>query len=308
MENWLNLGLGIGLLLLATEFLVRQAIKMAAFFKISPLVIGITVVALGTSLPELVVSTVAVLRGDVGLALGNIVGSNIVNIFLVLPMGILVGKLRIGTKKSQRNAWLVLLVSVMFVGLTLANSALAGMLLLSGAVLVTIMEYRWAILGRNHEDRMWLKNGHKVKEFGIYSWLLLVLALLAVMAGGIRAVIAIESISIISGISTMILGLTLSAVVTSLPELLTTILAEEEHQEKVTLGNITGSNIYNLLLIGGVVAMGSRSLILPWKNAGWLIGATLVFVAIIHFFSGKVVPKKVGLGLLVLLGVYLLAF
>src|SRR3990167_10685679 len=96
-EIALQLVLGIGLLLFSARALVKLAEKLPSSLSISPLFIGITVVALGTSLPELAVSSIASARNDIGLAMGNIVGSNIVNVLMVLPVGILLGKLRIGT-------------------------------------------------------------------------------------------------------------------------------------------------------------------------------------------------------------------
>jgi len=116
---------------------------------------------------------------------------------------------------------------------------------------------------------------------------------------------AVEGISLVSGYSTTILGLTLTATVTSLPELLTTIFAQEEHQAKVTIGNIVGSNVYNLLLIGGILMLFSSPMALGTWETVWLGLTTGIFALILHRFSGKSVPRWVGVALFGLLGVYL---
>src|SRR3990167_4494747 len=114
-------------------------------FRVSPLIIGVTIVALGTSLPELAVSTVAILKHDVGLAFGNIIGSNIANILLVFPVGILLGKLRVGTTKTQKNALLVLLVTGLFALLHFLHFPpfFSGLLLTSLSLITTVLQYHW---------------------------------------------------------------------------------------------------------------------------------------------------------------------
>ncbi len=143
---------GIIVLLISTRIFVDVATKISFYLRISPLIIGATVVALGTSLPELTVSIFAILRGDPGLAAGNIIGSNIANILLVFPIGILFGGIRIGTTKTQRNGIMLLAATVIFfVFFKYFASPIAGVILIGLAVMFTIKEYQWGIVGRLHE-------------------------------------------------------------------------------------------------------------------------------------------------------------
>jgi len=298
----LKFGLGVGMLLLATHAFVKLVIKISRGLKLSPLIIGTTVVAVGTSLPELVVSGTSLIKGDAGLAWGNIIGSNIVNVLLVLPVGIMLGKLRIGTTKTQRNIWVLL-------GATAAFAAVQawgwpGWILLVLAAVVTIKEYLWGVDGRGHEDAKRF-NHQAAKKLGVGDGIGLLVALAVIAVGGMMTVGAVEGISLVSGYSTTILGLTLTAAVTSLPELLTTIFAQEEHQAKVTIGNIVGSNVYNLLLIGGILMLFSSPMALGTWETVWLGLTTGIFALILHRFSGKSVPRWVGVALFGLLGVYL---
>ena len=142
LELLLKFCFSVVLLLLSTRTFVKLAKKISLSSRISPLIIGITVVALGTSLPELSVSLIALVKDDAGLAVGNIIGSNIVNILIVLPIGILVGKTRIGKTKTQRNALLLLGVTAVFVLLQsrFLPNLVAGLSLVVLALIITILE------------------------------------------------------------------------------------------------------------------------------------------------------------------------
>ncbi|KKU68451.1 MAG: hypothetical protein UY06_C0008G0002 [Candidatus Amesbacteria bacterium GW2011_GWA2_47_70] len=299
----LKFGVGVGMLLLSTHAFVKLVIKISQRLKLSPLIIGMTVVAVGTSLPELVVSGTSLIKGDVGLAWGNIIGSNIVNVLLVLPVGIMLGKLRIGTTKTQRNVWVLLGAAAIFAAIQAWGWS--GWILLVLAVAVIIEEYMWGVAGREHEDAKRF-NHLAPKKLGAGDGIGILVTLVVIAVGGVMTVGAVEGISLASGYSTTILGLTLTAVVTSLPELLTTVFAQKEHQAKVTVGNIVGSNIYNLLLIGGILLLFSSPLALGTREVVWLGLTTAIFALILHKFSGKPVPRWVGAGLLGLLVVYLL--
>ncbi len=308
MQNLLlKFGIGVVVLLLSTQTFVKLAKKISLALRISPLIIGTTLVALGTSLPELSVSLIATAKNDAGLALGNIIGSNIVNVLLVLPVGIVIGKLRIGKTKTQRNAVLLLGVTGVFVLLQLLAfpPLLSGLILITSALVVTMLEYSWAVFGRSHEDSVRF-NSHKKERFTLGGFVSLILSLIGIITGGVLLVTSVEGISLITGYSTTVLGLSLTAIVTSLPELLTTIFSQEEGQEKITIGNIIGSNIYNLLFIGGLVTIFSPQMIMPAGNWVWLISTTICFVFILGHYKGKTVPKRVGVFLLVLSLIYLL--
>ncbi len=307
LDLFLKFCLGVIFLLLSTRAFVRLAKNISLAFRISPLIVGMTIVALGTSLPELSVSLIAVIKNDIGLALGNIIGSNIINILMVLPTAILVGKLRIGKTKTQRNALLLLGVTGVFVFLQFMAfpPLLSGLFLLTSALIVTVLEYQWAIFGRDHEDAARFNN-HKKGRFTLGGFVSLALSLIGIIIGGVLLVSSVEGISIVTGYSTTVLGLSLTAIVTSLPELLTTIFSQKEDQEKIAIGNIIGSNIYNLLFVGGLVTIFSPVIIIPVEDWAWLMATTIGFVFVLRRYSGKVVPKRVGVFLLVLSLIYLL--
>jgi cation:H+ antiporter len=298
---------GILVLLYSTEIFIRMAVRISSRLRISPLIIGTTVVAVGTSIPELAVSGIAAANNDPGLAIGNIIGSNIVNITLVLPVGILIGKLRIGTTKTQKNALLLLAVTALFTLSQIPAFARlsSGILFLALALIITIGEYRWGVIGRDHEDAVRFHN-RKHHHPPSVSATLLALSLAGIVIGGYITVTSVEAIARLTGYSTTVLGLSLTAVVTSIPELLATIVSQEEHQAKITIGNVIGSNIYNLLLIGGITLLIARPQSIPALEWIFLLATTGAFFAIIKIFSGKVIPRWVGIGLLGLFAIFLL--
>jgi cation:H+ antiporter len=298
--------IGVILLLISTQVFIKLAERISVTLKLSPLIIGLTVVSIGTSLPELTVSTTAALRGDVGLAMGNIIGSNIVNVFLVLGIGILVGKLRVGTIKTQRNIYMLSGITglfLLFYLLGIPNSIAGGILLLI-VLIVTVDEYLWGVSGRKHEDaKMYAKR--KYSRFSLVDIGKLAATLFGLVAGGIVTVTSVEQLSVLLGFSTTILGLSVTAIATSLPELLTTIFSEEDGEAKITIGNLIGSNIYNLALIGGIVLLISSWKIITAYEIFMLITVTLIFTAVVVVNKGKVIPKYTGFLLLALFGAYI---
>lgn len=300
--------LGITLLLFSTHTLVKLAEKISRSLSVSPLIIGTTLVALGTSLPELTVAALALLKHDAGLALGSIIGSNIVNIFLVLPVGILVGRLRIHNTKTQRNALLLLGVTLLFVllGQFSLPPIFPGLLLLGLALVFTFSEYHFGVLGKTRKEEKLVKENERGK-ITLRKILPAFLCAGGIIAGGILVVRSIEDISTIAGLSTTILGLSLAAIATSLPELMATVFAQEDRQEEITLGDIIGSNIYNLLFIGGLIILFSPAAVIPRQSWVWLVIAALCFVFILRYFRSKTVPKFIGLSLFIFLGIYLLS-
>lgn len=301
----LQLVFGIFLLLTSTKQLISQSRQIAAAARLSPLFIGITVVALGTSLPELAVSTIAVVRNDLGLAMGNIVGSNIINILLVLPVGIFMGKLRIGTTKTQRTILILLGVTALFIAVRVVavSHVIIGAFFITLSLALTALEYFWARSGSKHEDKANLKKSKK-ESISAITIILLPLSVLGIIIGGYLTVASTESIALLTGYSTTTLGLSLTAIVTSLPELLTTIFSQSDHQEKITIGNIIGSNIYNLLFIGGFVYLFSANLHIRYDELALLGGTTVLMSLVLWFYRGRAVPRPIGILFLILLSGY----
>ena len=150
--------IGISIVLAGAEFLVYAAKHIATRFKLSPLFISLTIVSIGTSLPELAVSTSSILQGDEGLAIANIIGSNITNSTLILGIAVILSSIRIGTQKTQKNAFILLGLTVVFSVLRLSKIAPThqGSLLLGIAVIIMLFQYFSALRGRLHEDKKML--------------------------------------------------------------------------------------------------------------------------------------------------------
>lgn len=286
--------LGILLLLFSTRGFMSSAIRTSSSLRISPLVIGVTVVAVGTSLPELVVSVLSALRGEPGLAIGNIVGSNIANIFLVFPFSVLLRDLKMGISKTQRNAILLVAVTIAFFLLNILQIyyRLIGVSFLLLAALFTVQEYRWGLEGRGNEDSCYICK--EPAKLNLDTVLLLVFSLLGILWSGNIIVRSVEQISLLTGVSTTFLGLSLAAVSTSLPELFFTIVGTEKDEQKAATGNVLGSNIYNILLIGGVTMFFSSPVKLANLAWAFFLTSALSFYSLVFYFKGKIVPRWVA--------------
>lgn len=296
--------LGVIVLLLSTQYFIKLAERISGILRLSPLVIGLTVVSLGTSLPELTVSGLAILRGDSGLATGNIIGSNIVNVLLVFGIGILSGGLKVGTTKTQKNIFIMLGTTLLFLILYFFKipGVISGTILFLVSILIIYEEYVLGINGRNHEDTRYMMRRQIIQRHSKFNTFGFIFSLVGVIFGGYLTVSSVEQLSVLLGYSTTILGLSATAIATSLPELLATIFSQKEHQNKIAIGNLIGSNIFNLTLIGGILLIFSPWNVISKYEITMLSVTTLIFVAIIVLNNGKVIPKKVGL---LLLGLFL---
>lgn len=293
------LAVGVVLLVFGSNLLIKTAITLSHRFGISPLLTGITFVSIGTSLPELIVSVIALNRNDQGLAIGNIVGSNISNILLILSIGLFFSPLRIGTQKTIPSTLFMGLASVLF-ALTLGRvpAPFLGMILLFFAGVFTFWEYRKTV-------QTYTAPPANSGGFIYLELLNAVVAIIAVAVGGLLTVFSTQELSVVLGHSTTVLGLTLTAVATSLPELLATVMSQNLHEEKLALGNIIGSNIYNLLLIGGILALQPINP-LPMLEVSFLMISTLLLVFTVVLFKGKNYPIAIGALQLGVYGVYIL--
>lgn len=256
--------LGLALLVLGAELLVRGASRLAASFGISPLVIGLTLVAYGTSAPELAVSLQAVLEGQAGLSLGNVVGSNIFNVLFILGASALIAPLAVSQQLVRLEVPLLIGVSILgwIMSLDGRIGRGEGTLLAAGAVAYTI----WAIVQsrresaavrEEYEQALHLKPpvpGSRRVMDGVR-----IVAGLAILVVGSRLLVeAAISFAAALGVSETIIGLTLVAAGTSLPELATSIIAAIRGERDIAVGNVIGSNLFNLLAVLGLSATMSR--------------------------------------------------
>jgi len=238
-------------LFLGGEALVRGSVGIARRMAIPPLLIGLTVVGFGTSTPELLVSVDAALRGVPDIALGNVVGSNIANILLIVGISALVWPIRVLGATLRRDtgvmvAAAVLLVPVFAIG---QMGRVAGLVLVAGLVAYLVWAYRQPGGGMADESGL---PAHASLPVSIL-WALG--GLVALMLGARFLVDGAVSIARGYGISETFIGLTIVAIGTSLPELATSLIAAFRRQSEIAIGNIIGSNIFNILGILGATAL-----------------------------------------------------
>ncbi|NEP61485.1 MAG: calcium/sodium antiporter [Symploca sp. SIO2G7] len=253
--------LGLILLVAGAEALVRGASKFAALLGISPLVIGLTVVAYGTSSPELAVSLRSSLAGYTDIAVGNVVGSNICNILLILGISAIIAPLRVASQLIRLDVPLMIGVSVLtfFFGFdgTIGNSD--GFILFLGGVLYTLF-----LIYQSYKENNPEVQDEQIKEYeigGSMSWsqgivnLVLLLVGFALLFFGSRLlVMSATKIAQAMGINQLVIGLTIIALGTSLPELATSVTASIRGEQDIAVGNVVGSNIFNILAVLGLSA------------------------------------------------------
>lgn len=251
---------GCALLGLGAELLVRGASRIAALAGLSPLVIGLTVVAYGTSAPELVVSLKALFEEGGGLALGNIVGSNIFNVLFVLGICALIAPLVVTRELIQRDVPIMVGASflVLFLGRDGVFSRTEGLLLVGLAVVYTLWAVRAGRLDATSGPGDGAPGGEGTSQRRGVVWgtcALLILCGLALLVVGARVLVSgAVDVARLFGLSELVIGLTVVAVGTSMPEVATSIVAAVRGERNLAVGNAIGSNIGNLLLVLGLSA------------------------------------------------------
>lgn len=253
---------GIAALYFGAEWLVRGASRLARSFGLSALVVGLTVVAIGTSAPELVVSLLAVSRGQVDMTVGNVVGSNISNIALILGISALIYPIAMKSSLLKRGIPLMIAASLAFTLLVLDG----GLGRISGGLLVAgLIAYFWYLIAScrteppeveaefdAHQRQRDCLPGHesRVRNVLVASGGLVLLAVGAHLLVGAATVFAVAI-----GMSELVIGLTVVAIGTSLPELATSVLAAIRKEADIAVGNAVGSNVLNILGVLGPTAL-----------------------------------------------------
>lgn len=247
--DWILILAGLTGLFFGGEALVRGASAIATRLAIPPLLIGLTVVGFGTSTPELLVSVDAALRGSPDIAVGNIIGSNIGNILLIVGLAALVWPIRATGSTLRRDTAVMMVAALVLVPLFWLGqlSGLAGLALVSGLAGYLV----WAYLQPGDGGDEGVQSTAPLWQ----SLLWVGLGLGALMLGAGWLVDGAVSIARDAGISEAFIGLTIVAIGTSLPELATSLVAAFRRQSDIAIGNIVGSNIFNVLGILGVTAM-----------------------------------------------------
>lgn len=248
---------GIAVLLFGGDFLVRGAAALARRLGVAPLIVGLTVVAFGTSAPEMVVSAAASLTGAPGIALGNIVGSNIANVFLVLGLPAIIAPLATAAPGVRTNAVLALGACVILVALTFDRvlSLHEGAILF--ALIIGYVIYLGVHASRAKDDPVVaeLTDVDGMERLPSSTLAIALTTLVGIIALPLGANILVEGardLATAAGVSEAVIGLTIIAFGTSLPELATAMVAAMRRHSDMAIGNVIGSNIFNVFAVGGI--------------------------------------------------------
>jgi cation:H+ antiporter len=294
---------GLAVLIAGADLLIRGAAQLARVFGLSPFAIGVTVVAFGTSAPELFASIGAALQNEDELAISNVVGSNIANILLILGAGALLGPIVID--RRIRLVELPIMLGITGIAAALLNDAALsrfdGVILFLGLIAYVIFIIRAHRVEIEHE-------GEEVVTHPKSAWLDVLMVIIGILALGLGAkalVYGATGVATRVGVSSGVIGMTIVALGTSLPELAATIRAAAGKSSDIAVGNVVGSNIFNLLSVLGItaivhpLAMPSSQFIGIWLMLG--VSAGMVILALVRPKLGR----PMGVAFLVLYAGYI---
>jgi cation:H+ antiporter len=300
--------IGFVLLLFGAEYLVRGAVSLARRLKVSPMIIGMTIVSYGTTAPELVVSLQAAIDGLPGISVGNVVGSNIANILLILGVSAVIFPIKVNPKEIYRDGAMMGGSAVLFTALALSGRIERWQGALMIVLLIGFSLYAFQTERRRgkHDDPGDLSE-ELAEEFkdapkAVWLSLLSVIGGIAAVVGGAKLLVtaAVDTARTL-GVGEEIIGLTIVAVGTSLPELATATVAALRKHSEVAVGNIMGAGIYNLLAIMGLVAV-AAPIPVPGQILVFDLWFMLLVTAVLLFFLTQRRGLSRPVGIVFLLG------
>ncbi len=254
--------LGIIFLIIAGDWMVRGAAALARHWGVPALIVGLTIVAFGTSAPELVVGVQAVLQGAGELAAGNVIGSNIANVLLALGLPALIMAIPTNMTGVARNTFVCLFATFLFIALAFINNPLAmwqGAILFAGIVLYLLWMFRLSKAGIHDpilDEMTEIEEGEDGLPANVWvSFFYVVVGIVGLVIGGKLIVDNAVIIASAMNISETIIGLTIVAIGTSLPEIATVVVASYRGHSEVAIGNVLGSNVFNLFAVMGATAL-----------------------------------------------------
>ena len=301
--NILQFSLGTILLYFGADYLILGSKSIASKFKIPPIVVGITLVAFGTSLPELIVSIIAILKGESGIVIGNVVGSNIANIGLVLGVTAILTPIVFSFKKISFDIYFLIIITFLpilfiYLGELVLWQGICFLLLLGG--------YCWHLFNKDHE----YDENHSDENLsdGLTISLKIIFGIIGLGFGAHIFVLGAKGIAIALGVSSLVIGMSIVALGTSLPELAATLAAAKHNEKDFVIGNIIGSNIMNIIAV-----LGFTLLIHPipvefsevFMHGIFMVTLTLGLFFILKFRGGI---TKSSAGLLLLIYIIFLYF
>lgn len=302
--TWFMLGAGLILLITGAELLVKGASRLAISFGIPALVVGLTVVAFGTSAPEMAVSVKAAFSGQAELAIANVVGSNIFNILFILGLAAVIMPLIVSQQLIRQDVPIMIAISVM--ALWMIQDGMIGKLeatiLFAGVVLYTVFLF--------YQGKKTGIDNSEIDEKPAPTWLnvMLIIIGLALLVLGARWLVQ-SAVTIASsfGVSEAVIGLTIIAAGTSLPEVMTSIVATIKGERDIAIGNVVGSNIFNILAVLGLSGLFSPTPLLASEQLMQIDVPVMLGVAILClplFFLGGILNRFEGLLFLMLYVAY----
>ncbi len=258
LQPWLLSGLGLVILLFAGDALVKGAVNLSLRLGVPALIVSLTIVAFGTSAPELLIAIKAVVDDASGIALGNVVGSNTANILLVLGIPALLATMHTSECDTKKTFNFMIAATLLFIALAFRGvfDWIAGLVLLGGLAYVLGDQFREAL---GHRKACQVDEEEpEGADPDMPKWQIGVFLFLGLIGLPVGAGLLVDNASVIArayGVSDTVIGLTLVALGTSLPELATTVMATLRRQADVALGNVIGSNMFNLLAIIGIASL-----------------------------------------------------
>ena len=302
---------GLALVVLGADFLVDGASSIAKKFGVSDFVIGLTIVGMGTSAPEMVVSFIGALQGNGDIAIGNVVGSNIFNVFMILGATALILPMDITPMNRKKDIPLNIAITLIFIALGMSRTlfGIGDDVLgrLDGAILLVLFAAYIYMCFRFDKANQTESNENEKVIKPTLAAVLIVAGLAGLVFGGRMFVNSATSIAKMLNVSDKLIAITILAGGTSMPELVTCIVAAFKKKGQLALGNILGSNVFNILLI-----LGGSALIHPLSMAGMsyvdlgvLLLSSLVIWASIHTNKKNQLDRADGLLLLILEAAYM---
>jgi len=293
----MQFGLGLVLLIAGAEALVRGSARLAVAMGVPPLIIGLTVVAFGTSSPEIVVSVQAALADRASIALGNVVGSNIFNVLFILGLSALIAPLLVSEQLVRHDVPIMIGASSLVMLLCMNGSLhrVEGILLL--ALLGLYLAFLIVLARRRHEPPPEVPPQSRTRSSILIDALLIVVGLGLLVLGSRFLVTGAVGIARLVGLSELTIGLTIVAAGTSLPEVATSVVASFKGERDIAVGNIVGSNIFNLFAVLGTASLISpRPLPVPAAALTFdlpvMVAVSMACLPI--FFAGLRIPRWIG--------------
>ncbi|RNF49694.1 calcium/sodium antiporter [Marinomonas hwangdonensis] len=301
---------GLVLLIMSSDKFIEHSALVAEKLNVNPMVIGITLVAFGTSAPEMVVSAIAALDGAPEIAVGNVLGSNIANIGLVFGITLLFSAVPIAAGLSKKEVPLVIAITLL-TGFSLYDGMLDKW---DGVILLVAFVGILTILLKGNKDLKSELEGELPEDDGapvIKSFIIAIIGLAVLIGSSKLLVWGAIGIATALGVSELVIGLTIVAIGTSLPELAASVSSVLKGHHDIAIGNIIGSNIFNLatvLPLPAIIAPGLIDANIISRDFPWVLGLTLVLALCVFIFqktSSKQIPRWVGVPLIASYGLYL---